>query len=80
MNSSRGCLILFEGLDRAGKTTQSKKLEENLKSIKFKTKLIRFPNRQSEISGQVINNYLQQKKELNNQVAHLIFSGMYQFN
>lgn len=39
----RGLLITFEGLDRAGKTTQAKMLEEYLNSINKPAKIIRFP-------------------------------------
>ena len=39
----RGLLITLEGLDRAGKTTQAKLLEEYLNSNNKPTKIIRFP-------------------------------------
>jgi len=41
----RGLLITFEGLDRAGKTTQAKLLEQHLNSINKPTKIIRFPGK-----------------------------------
>lgn len=39
----RGVLITFEGLDRAGKTTQAKMLQDYLNSIQRPSKIIRFP-------------------------------------
>lgn len=41
----RGLLITLEGLDRAGKTTQAKMLEEYLNSIDKPTKIMRFPGK-----------------------------------
>lgn len=40
---SRGALILIEGLDRAGKTTQTGKLVDKLKSNGRDVELIKFP-------------------------------------
>ena len=42
-NSKRGKLIVFEGLDRAGKTTQCAKLVENLRAQGRSVKVMRFP-------------------------------------
>lgn len=39
----RGLLITLEGLDRAGKTTQAKLLENYLNSMNKPAKIIRFP-------------------------------------
>ncbi|CAK9436186.1 uncharacterized protein LODBEIA_P07440 [Lodderomyces beijingensis] len=66
----RGQLILIEGLDRSGKSTQA-----SLLASKFpQNKLIKFPNRSTPI-GQLINEYLTNKQfELNDQAAHLLFS------
>lgn len=41
--SKRGALIVFEGCDRCGKTTQCKKLVEVLKNEKENVQLRRFP-------------------------------------
>ena len=43
MTSSRGALIVLEGCDRAGKTTQAKKLVDALNQLGRATKLIKFP-------------------------------------
>lgn len=42
-NMGRGALILIEGLDRAGKTTQTGLLVEKLKSTGRDVELIKFP-------------------------------------
>jgi hypothetical protein len=39
----RGCLFVFEGLDRAGKTTQASLLAKYLRS-QFKVVLLNFPS------------------------------------
>lgn len=69
----RGSLIVFEGLDRTGKTTQSRLLFESLKKTR-KVKLTSFPNRQTQI-GQLINSYLTDKEVVySNEFIHLLFS------
>ena len=42
-STKRGALILFEGVDRCGKTTQALRLVENLKKIGHNAVLMRFP-------------------------------------
>ena len=39
----RGALIVFEGCDRAGKTTQCKKLVEKLNELGIKSQFMQFP-------------------------------------
>lgn len=41
----RGALIVLEGLDRSGKTTQSGKLLEYLKENRYKARIQRFPGK-----------------------------------
>lgn len=43
MATKRGALILFEGVDRCGKTTQAKKLVEALNAAGQATVFMRFP-------------------------------------
>jgi dTMP kinase len=70
----RGAFILFEGIDRCGKTTQSSMLAKQLsKGDEKKSELIRFPNRSSVI-GQMINNYLTSSSDMSDQTIHLLFS------
>ncbi len=57
MTASRGAFILFEGVDRCGKSTQAALLSNHYLKDRS-VELIRFPNRQSNI-GQVIDAYLQ---------------------
>ncbi|KAI3407128.2 CDC8 [Candida oxycetoniae] len=66
----RGQLILIEGLDRSGKSTQA-----SILASKFsQNKLIKFPNRSTAI-GKIINEYLTNTAfQLNDQSTHLLFS------
>jgi dTMP kinase len=50
-------LIVFEGIDNAGKTTQIKKIEDYLKSINKTVSIIRFPDR-TNIVGKEISKIL----------------------
>ncbi|KAF7884861.1 hypothetical protein EAF00_010679 [Botryotinia globosa] len=70
---SRGSFILIEGLDRAGKTTQVKKLCDKLYASGRNVKLMRFPDRTTSI-GQQINSYLQSSTTLPDHSIHLLFS------
>ena len=71
-NKRRGAFILLEGVDRCGKTTQAKKLVDHL-SQTGKTKLMRFPDRNTKI-GQMINSYLTSATDLDDKAIHLLFS------
>ncbi|CAL1528619.1 unnamed protein product [Lymnaea stagnalis] len=70
---SRGALIVFEGCDRCGKTTQCAKLKEKLVDEGEDVELVKFPDRTTPI-GKLINSYLQMTEELDDRVAHLLFS------
>ncbi|KAG0687563.1 Thymidylate kinase [Pichia californica] len=70
----RGALIAIEGLDRTGKTTQTTLLIKKFENLGIDYKLIKFPQRETQI-GKLINNYLIDKSfQLNDQAAHLLFS------
>lgn len=69
----RGAFIVFEGCDRCGKSTQSRLLVEFLKSRSIPVKYMAFPERASNI-GQVINAYLTNKQQLNDETIHLLFT------
>lgn len=73
MNLKRGALIVFEGCDRAGKTTQAKLLVERLKKQKINAKFMNFPNRQTP-SGKIIDAYLRNKENLSDEGIHLLFT------
>lgn len=56
--TGRGALITVEGLDRSGKSTQCRMLVHALNGCACPAKGIRFPDRQSALTGAVINTYL----------------------
>jgi dTMP kinase len=81
----RGRFIVFEGLDRSGKSTQvenlAKKLEENGRRAVVK----KFPGRReawrpaltpdrTTAIGKMIDAYLQNANELDDHAIHLLFS------
>ncbi|KAM0723608.1 hypothetical protein Q7P37_000596 [Cladosporium fusiforme] len=71
--SKRGKLIVFEGLDRSGKSTQCALLVERLRERGDRVEHVRFPNRSTPI-GQMINSYLSGQSEVEDHVVHLLFS------
>ncbi|PVH79638.1 hypothetical protein DL98DRAFT_655370 [Cadophora sp. DSE1049] len=70
---TRGAFILIEGLDRAGKTTQVKRLCDKLYAEGNNVRTIRFPDRTSPI-GKMIDGYLQSSIEMDDHAIHLLFS------
>lgn len=73
MNLKRGALIVFEGCDRSGKTTQCKKLVEMLTKKNHKVKFMNFPNRQTPC-GKILDEYLRNKQNVPDEGIHLLFS------
>ncbi|KAF1764867.1 hypothetical protein GCK72_004817 [Caenorhabditis remanei] len=70
----RGVLIVFEGLDRSGKSTQAKRLVESLnKRAEGSAVLQAFPDRSSPI-GKLIDQYLKKEIDLDEHSLHLMFS------
>ncbi|KAJ0160473.1 Thymidylate kinase [Colletotrichum tanaceti] len=69
----RGAFIVLEGLDRSGKTTQVKLLEQRFVELGKKVKVMRFPDRTTPI-GQMIDAYLKSSVEMEDHVIHLLFS------
>ncbi|PWN40546.1 hypothetical protein IE81DRAFT_335230 [Ceraceosorus guamensis] len=67
-DSKRGALIVVEGLDRAGKSTQVERLVKALDA-----RLVKFPDRTTPI-GRMLDSYLTQKSELDDRAVHLLFS------
>ncbi|XP_018013107.1 thymidylate kinase [Hyalella azteca] len=69
----RGALIVLEGCDRVGKTTQAKLLVESLKNNGKPAQLMNFPDRTTAI-GKMLDQYLKQSQELDDHAVHLLFS------
>lgn len=69
----RGSFVVFEGCDRAGKTTQCKKLVHSLNRTGIPAEFMNFPDR-STVIGHIINKYLTKEIELPDQAVHLLFS------
>lgn len=71
--SGRGILVVIEGLDRSGKSTQTSLLAKALNSHQIPAELWKFPNRDTQL-GQIIDKYLRKEIELDDRVVHLLFS------
>ncbi|KAK7420221.1 Thymidylate kinase [Neonectria punicea] len=71
--AARGAFIVLEGLDRSGKTTQVKLLEQRFVEEGRPVKVMRFPERSTPI-GQMIDAYLKSDVEMEDHVIHLLFS------
>ncbi|KAL7625259.1 Thymidylate kinase [Parahypoxylon ruwenzoriense] len=69
----RGTFIVFEGMDRAGKTTQAKLLQQRCIESGREARFMRFPDRSTPI-GQMIDSYLKGQAEIEDHVIHLLFS------
>ena len=69
----RGKFIVIEGLDRTGKSTQCNELLRYFGNHQLKVKLFKFPDRSTNI-GNMINQYLQNKTDMNDNAIHLLFS------
>ena len=70
----RGAFIVFEGIDRCGKSSQCKKILNYLSTHNIQSKFYRFPNRDS-LTGKIINDYLTNKiKVLDDRCIHLLFA------
>lgn len=73
MAPTRGKLIVFEGLDRAGKSTQCALLSAYLRQQGHAVLDLRFPDRTTPI-GTMINDYLGGQTAQENHVIHLLFA------
>ncbi|KAL2509583.1 P-loop containing nucleoside triphosphate hydrolase superfamily protein [Forsythia ovata] len=72
-SDSRGALIVLEGLDRCGKTSQSSRLLQYLEGLGHAVESWRFPDRTTSV-GQMISSYLANKSHLDDHTIHLLFS------
>lgn len=73
LHGKRGALIVVEGLDRAGKSSQCAILRDNLQQSGHAVKYIRFPDRTTPI-GKLIDGYLRGQSQLDDHSIHLLFS------
>ncbi|KAL2846100.1 thymidylate kinase-domain-containing protein [Aspergillus pseudoustus] len=69
----RGALIVVEGLDRAGKSSQCEFLRNYLQQAGHSVKYIRFPDRTTSI-GKMIDGYLRGQSHIDDHSIHLLFS------
>lgn len=73
-SAKRGAFIVLEGVDRAGKSTQAKKLVESLNKNHIPAQLIVFPDRTTH-TGKLISQYLSDSNcKLNDFAIHLLFT------
>ncbi|KAL9152605.1 hypothetical protein ABFS82_11G134900 [Erythranthe guttata] len=72
-SDSRGALIVLEGLDRCGKTSQCSKLISYLEGSGHAVESWRFPDRNTGV-GQMISSYLMNESHLDDHAIHLLFS------
>jgi len=72
-NPKRGLFFVFEGLDRSGKSTQSKLLAKCLEEEGTKVAWRCFPDRSTPI-GILIDLYLRRKIDLHDRAVHELFS------
>ncbi|VAH27504.1 unnamed protein product [Triticum turgidum subsp. durum] len=69
----RGALIVLEGLDRSGKSSQSARLLSFLEGKGCATEGWRFPDRDTSV-GKMISAYLANESQLDDRTIHLLFS------
>ncbi|MFS8011472.1 putative dTMP kinase [Helianthus anomalus] len=72
-SDARGALIVLEGLDRSGKTSQSGRLVSYLNGIGHPVESWRFPDRDTAV-GKMISAYLSNESQLDDHTIHLLFS------
>lgn len=73
MSIKRGVFIVFEGIDKSGKSTQVNNLLNQLNSNGYKSIRFQFPCRTTVI-GQQIDDFLSNKKQIDDETIHKLFS------
>ncbi|VDD95896.1 unnamed protein product [Enterobius vermicularis] len=71
--SGRGALVVLEGCDRAGKSTQGRLLLERIRESGGECELLAFPDRTTDL-GRFIDRYLKGEVEMEPKEAHLVFA------
>ncbi len=66
-------IIAIEGLDQAGKKTQTEMLSKALKAQKIKTAIFSFPDYSTTI-GREISNYLRNKRKFSPEIIHYLYA------
>jgi len=66
-------IIAIEGLDQAGKKTQTEMLAKALKAQKIKTAVFSFPDYSTTI-GREISNYLRNKRKFSPEIIHYLYA------
>jgi hypothetical protein len=69
----RGALIVLEGLDRSGKSSQCSRLTSFLHTQGLSVEAWRFPDRSTPM-GKMISSYLSSQMDLDDASIHLLFS------
>ncbi|KAL4359852.1 hypothetical protein AHAS_Ahas08G0118800 [Arachis hypogaea] len=69
----RGALVVLEGLDRSGKSSQCSRLVNYFESQGISAELWRFPDRNTDV-GKMISAYLTNTSQLDDHTIHLLFS------
>ncbi|KIW18203.1 thymidylate kinase [Exophiala spinifera] len=72
-SGERGYMIVVEGLDRSGKSTQCQKLFERFEAQGKRARYVKFPDRTTP-TGQMINSYLTGESQQDDHFIHLLFS------
>ncbi|XP_020379419.1 thymidylate kinase [Rhincodon typus] len=73
MAAKRGALVVLEGIDRSGKSTQCRKLQQALRAEGYATEVLQFPDRSTEIGG-LISSYLEKTSNIEDHTVHLLFA------
>lgn len=69
----KGCFIVFEGIDGAGKTLQTQELVKKLRNMKYNTEITHEPHYESQV-GNLIRKVLNKKLKVSDETLALLFA------